>query len=210
VVAIVAAAVLIGGGEGGSSAGPSSGGNGGGSTGGSGSSFAFASPKVETFRVTQRTAVPDLSGETQRIGDALSRLYDQGVVNEADWRTGPPAAIWEAFAPAIRSRAQADRSAFTIGSSGSSLRSLTISSSSLTIRYLIDDRGKVTSAQAAASIRGTGELANSGAVNLLVTGRFLFEPMSGTWLITGYPVAAVTLESPGATPPATPSGSASP
>jgi hypothetical protein len=47
-------------------------------------------------------------------------------------------------------------------------------------------------------------------VNLLVTGRFLFEPMSGTWLITGYPVAAVTLESPGATPPATPSGSASP
>ena len=37
---------------------------------------------------------------------------------------------------------------------------------------------------------------DSAPVDLLVTGRFLFEPISGRWLITGYPVATVTARVP--------------
>jgi hypothetical protein len=70
----------------------------------------------------------------------------------------------------------------------------------------------VTSALANASIRGTGEVTDGATVTLSVTGRFVFEAVSGTWLITGYPLASVNLASPGATPPASPGagGSASP
>jgi hypothetical protein len=210
VAAVVTVVVLNSGGGAGSNAGPSSGTTGGQTIGEPGPPFAFADPKIQTFLVRKRAPVPDLAAANQEITDALSHLYDQGVVSADHWRNGPPATVWAAFAPAIRSKAQSDRSAFTIGSSGSTLRSLNISSSSLTIRYLIDDRGKVASAQASATIRGTGEMDDSAPVDMLVTGRFLFEPISGRWLITGYPAATVTVASPAATPPAGPSGSATP
>jgi hypothetical protein len=176
------------------------------------SGFAFEHHKVVALRVNRRKPVPDLAAASAAIESSLTSLYGQAVVNRTNWANGPPPAVWNAFAPAIRDRARRDRAAFTIGDSGRLLSRLDISSSDLTIRFLLDDGGHVTAAQAAVSVNGTGEVKGSGAVNLVVRSRLLLQPVDGVWLITGYPAASVTVASPRApaapATPATPSGSA--
>jgi hypothetical protein len=169
--------------------------------------FAFGKPAVFLVRVNKHAPAPDVSTGAAAIQSSLSRLYDQAIVDRRNWLSGPPAAVWDAFAPSIRSKAKADAKAFAIGSSGRSLSELTISSSDLTIRFLVDDHGHVVSAQAGAVLRGTGEI-QGGTVNLVVVGRFLFQQVSGSWLITGYPTASVNLASPSPSPQA--SATASP
>jgi hypothetical protein len=219
VVALVLTLVLLGG-DGQPNGRPTVGGSGASSGGPGVGTFAFASAKVTSIRISKKVAAPDVGDAAEEIQVLLGRLYDQGVVARATRSAGPPASYWEAFAPDIRQRAQADRLAFTLGSAAGSLEALDISSSSLTIRFLIDDRGAALSAVASASIHGTGQLEGSGPVELLVTGTFLFREVSGAWLIAGYPSAAVTVASPGAaspapgasteSPSAEPSGSATP
>jgi hypothetical protein len=177
-------------------------------------SFAFENPKIAIFRVSKRAPSPDVSGAAAQIQGLLSGLYDEGVVAQANARTSPPAAFWNAFAPDIRRRAQTDADSFTLGAAAGSVRDLAISSSSLTIRFLVDQGGAVASAQAEASIRGAGVAAGSGPVDVIVTGTFVLQRVSGSWVIGGYPSASVSVRSSGPTPrptPApTPSGSVSP
>jgi hypothetical protein len=215
VVAVVSWALIAGRGTDGR--GPATGGVSG--TGGSPNatgtgSFAFENPKIAMFRVWKRAPSPDVSAGAAQIQGLLSRLYDGGVVSQASGRTSPPAALWNAFAPDIRRRAQTDVGAFTLGAAAGSVRDFTISSSSLTIRFLVDQRGAVASAQARAAIRGTGLVAGSGPVDVVVAGSFVLQRVSGNWVIVGYPSASVSVRSsgptPGPTPAPTPGGSVSP
>jgi hypothetical protein len=173
-----------------------------GSASGSGSAdgtqaFSFQRRKIVPLRVSPlKTDVPDLAAPTDAIQRSLTNLYAQAVVNRANWTGGPPAAVWNAFAPEIRAKAQTDRAAFTIGQSGRLMSNLQISSSNLTIRYLIDSGGHIAGVQADVSIIGTGEVRGSGAVNVVVSGRLLMQQVNGSWLITGYPAASVTVKSP--------------
>lgn len=166
------------------------------------------------FRVSKKAPTPDVSGAVAEIQGLLSRLYDEGVVGQASARTSAPAAVWNAFTPDIRRRAQTDADAFTLGAAAGTVRDLAISSSSLTIRFLVDQRGAVVSAQARAAMRGTGVVAGSGPVDVVVAGTFVLQRVSGNWLIGGYPSASVSVRSstptPGPTPAPTPSGSVSP
>ncbi len=198
------------------------GGGGGGSTSGGGSltggspsasgpagsaePFSFQQRRIVPLRVTQKAKVPDLSGPTNAIEQSLANLYGQAIVDQTNWTAGPPASVWNAFAPEVRQRAQSDRAAFTMGSSGRLLSNLDISSSSLTIRYLIEPGGRIAGVQANVSIVGTGEVSGSGAVNVVVSGKFLMQQVGNSWLITGYPAASVTVKSPHPPTPSSPSG----
>ncbi len=213
-VAIVVTVVLSGGRAGPPAAGGhSSGSPAPGSAGAPGAEapFAFPPPKVVPLRVNRKIHVPDLSGATSAITRSLTTLYAQGLVAHRYWISGPPPSVWDAFATSIRGRAKADQKAFTIGSSGRLLTSLDVSSSSLTIRFLIDDHGRIVGAQALVAIRGGGTIRGSGAVTLAVTGEFILQRLGGVWQITGYPAASVTVRSPNASPspPATPGPSGS-
>jgi hypothetical protein len=179
-----------------------------GSTGGA-AAFGFASRRVVPLRVSKKVAVPNLDGPSRAIQDTLTNLYGQTLVDQANWSAGPPAAVWNAFAPEIRAKAEADRAAFTIGESGRLLSQLQVSSSSLTIRFLIDQSGRIAGAQAAVSIRGSGEVRGSGAVNVVVVGHLLMQQVNGAWLITGYPSASVSVKSPPGSTPLSPGPSPS-
>jgi hypothetical protein len=165
--------------------------------------FAFQERRIVPLRVSQKTSVPDLSGPANAIQQSLTSLYGQAVVDRANWTAGPPATVWNAFAPDVRAKAQADRAAFTMGSSGRLMSNLQISSSMITIRYLLDPGGKIAGAQASVSIVGTGDIRGSGAVDVVVRSELLMQQVGGSWLITGYPSASVTVKSPN--PPSTPS-----
>ncbi len=167
--------------------------------------FAFPDPQVVVVRVTKTAPADDVSGPVAQVRATLDALYGGGIVDRARWRSGPPASVWNAFAPDIRDQARADRTAFTLGDTGVSLQSLDISSSRLTIRFLMDEKGHATSAVVTSVITGEGTVKGSGPVILRADARFLFEPVDGAWLITGYPHAAVVVTSPDASgAPATP------
>jgi hypothetical protein len=216
VIAVVVSWALIAGkeGEGGTPATGGVSGTGGTPSGNGTGSFAFENPKIAIFRASKRAPSPDVSGAAAQIQGLLSGLYDEGVVAQANARTSPPAPFWNAFAPDIRRRAQTDADAFTLGAAAGSVRDLAISSSSLTIRFLVDQGGAVASAQAQASIRGAGVVAGSGPVDVVVTGTFVLQRVSGSWVIGGYPSASVSVRASGPTPgptaAPTPSGSVSP
>jgi hypothetical protein len=210
IVGIVLAVVLLGGGGSGGTQPQERSPKPGESAGGpSNVAFVFGTPKIETVRVIQRVRVPDLRGASTQIRTNLSRLYDQAVVDRTYWASGPPAATWNAFAPAIRAEARTNALAFTLGRSGPLMQSLQVSSSSLTIRYLIDDHGRLVSAQASTVLRATGELEGSRRVRVYAAGEFLLSPISKSWLITGYPKAWLAVTSPGGVSPAA-SGGATP
>jgi hypothetical protein len=198
IVGIVLATVLLGGGGGGSS--PERSGRApqpGESAGGPENvAFVFREPKVETVRVTRKVRVPDLRGPTAAITTSLSRLYDQTVVDRTHWTSGPPATVWNAFAPTIRSKARTDADGFTLGRSAALMKTLQVSSSSLTIRYLIDDHGRIVAAQASSYLKAVGELNDGRPVRIVATGELLMNQLSKTWLITGYPSASVTVTTP--------------
>jgi hypothetical protein len=209
IVGIVLAVVLLGGGGGGGTVqredrSPKPGESAGGPAN---VAFVFGTPKVETVRVTRRVRVPDLKGANAQIRTSLSRLYDQAIVDRTHWANGPPAATWNAFAPAIRAAARGHANAFTLGRSGPMVDSLAVSSSSLTIRYLIDDHGRLVSAQASTVVRAAGELEGSRPIRVYAAGEFLLSPVSKSWLVTGYPKAWVTVTSPGGPSPAVSGGS---
>jgi hypothetical protein len=166
--------------------------------------FVFRAPMVETVRVTRRVKTPDLRGASAAITTSLSKLYDQTVVDRTHWASGPPAAVWNTFAPNIRAKARADADAFTLGRSARFMQTLRVSSSSLTIRYLIDDHGRIVAAQASSYLKAVGELNDGRPVRIIATGELLLDQVPKAWLITGYPSASVTVTSPdsGATPSA--------
>ena len=212
-IALIVVLVVTLGDGGGRSSGPGSstvgGSSGSGSTGGA-QAFSFQRRKIVPLRVSQNANVPNLTAPTDAIQQSLTNLYARAVVNRASWTAGPPAAVWNAFAPDIRAKAQADRAAFTIGQTGRLLSNLQISSSNLTVRYLIDQSGHIAGVQAEVSIIGTGDVRGSGAVNVVVSGRLMMQQVNGSWLISGYPAASVTVKSPHApTPSAAPSSSGS-
>jgi hypothetical protein len=159
------------------------------------SSFAFGAPKVVLVRISTKSQTGDVSAPAAQIAASLDALYGQGIADQARWRSGPATNVWNAFAPSIRDRARADRTAFTVGKTGASLQSLEISSSRLTIRFLLDEKGRATSAIATALVTGAGTVKGSGPVTLEASGRFFFEPVNGAWLITGYPDASVNVNS---------------
>jgi hypothetical protein len=208
IIAAVVVLIVTFTGSGGGGSGASSGGSGNvGSPSGPGPAssaepFAFQERRIVPLRVSQKTKVPDLNAATSAIQQSLTNLYGQAVVDRANWAAGPPAAVWNAFAPGVRARAQSDRAAFTLGASGRLMSNLQISSSDLTIRYLLDPGGRIAGVQANVSILGTGNVRGSGAVNVLVRSQLLMQQVGGSWVITGYPVASVTVKSPHA--PATP------
>jgi hypothetical protein len=208
IVGIVLAVVLLGGGGGA----PQSEGRSpkpGESAGGpSNIAFVFRPPKVETVRVTGKVRVPDLRGGSAAITTSLSRLYDQTVIDRTHWVTGPPPSVWNAFAPDVRAKARTDAGAFTLGRSAALMKTLQVSSSSLTIRYLIDDHGRVVAAQASSYLKAVGELKDGRPVRIIATGELLLKQVSGTWLISGYPSASVTVASPEAVSPPATSGAA--
>jgi hypothetical protein len=144
-----------------------------------------------------------------QIRDALSVFYDRAFLEPQTWSDGVPAQAWSVFAPDLASRAKADADSLSLGSSATRIGDLSVSSASLRVSVLFDPSGHATTATAVVELHASGTLKGGGAVQVAVNASYLLKPLSGRWVVVGYPVAKTTVDAlPG--PPATPSAAGGP
>jgi hypothetical protein len=170
--------------------------------------------KTSTVALQRRNAAAARNAATA-IQSTLSGFYDAAFMDPGTRRQGLPSGAWEAFAKGLRKRARADADALTLGEAAASIERLSVTNASLSVRLLIDPRGRPTAAFATVVLDASGT--GSGGETVLVSNRatFLLRPSGRRWLVVGYPRATTNVESPsspspGATPSPTAGGSPSP
>ncbi|MGH2557238.1 MAG: hypothetical protein ACRDHO_16230 [Actinomycetota bacterium] len=168
--------------------------------------------KTSTVALQRRNAAAARNAATA-IQSTLSGFYDAAFMDPETWKQGFPPDAWKAFAAPLRKQAKADADALTLGEAAASIERLSVTNASLSVRLLIDPRGRPTAAFATVVLDASGTA--TGGEPVLVTNRatFLLRPSGRRWLVVGYPRAATNVESPSSPSPgatATPSGSPSP
>src|SRR5206468_1002016 len=63
--------------------------------------FVFPLVRAVPVSVSGRAPISDVGLIGDKVRAALSGLYDQTIVDPARWATGPPPAVWNAFAPGL-------------------------------------------------------------------------------------------------------------
>jgi hypothetical protein len=150
-----------------------------------------------------------------RIQTTLSAFYDAAFMDPKTWKQGLPASAWVAFDEQVQKQAKSDAGSLTLGEVGSSIGQLSVTEASLSVRVLLDPKGRPHAAVATVVFDASGTLSSGEAVLVSNRASFLLEPDGATWLVVGYPSAKTNVEtpptpSPGASTSATPTGSASP
>jgi hypothetical protein len=150
-----------------------------------------------------------------RIQTTLSAFYDAAFMDPQTWKQGLSESAWDAFAEQVQEQAKSDAGSLTLGETGSSIDQLSVTEASLSVRVLLDPRGRPHAAVATVVFDASGTLSSGEAVLVSNRASFLLEPHGAKWLVVGYPSARTDVEtpstpSPGARPSATPTGSGSP
>jgi hypothetical protein len=178
---------------------------------------AFVFPLVKT--TATRTGRRNNAGArtaAARIQAALSAFYDAAFMDPRNRERGLPPEAWNAFVGQARKQAMSDAAALTLGEAGPSIEELSVTEASLSVRILLDPRGRPQSAVATVVFDASGTLKTGEAVQVSSRASFLLEPDGTTWLVVGYPRAETKVESlaptpsPGASASVTPTGSPSP
>lgn len=151
-----------------------------------------------------------------RIQATLSAFYDAAFMDPRNREAGLPPEAWSVFAKQVRDRAVSDAAALTLGESGPDIAELSVTESSLTVRVLLDPRGRPHAAVATVLFDASGNLRTGEVALVSNRASFLLEPDGTTWLIVGYPSAATEVDtpapspSPGASASVTPGGTPTP
>jgi hypothetical protein len=147
------------------------------------------------------------------IQATLSSFYDAAFMDPNAWKQGLSADAWNAFARSVRERAKKDATSLTLGEAGSGLTALSITNASLSVRLLLDPKGRPEAAVATVVFETSGSLTGGEPVMVSNQASFLMQPIDGRWLVVGYPKANTEVEAPSPTPSpgaASPSSGATP
>jgi hypothetical protein len=142
------------------------------------------------------------------IGARLSTFYDTVFMDPATWTGGVPDDAWKVFDPSIVDRARADAEAFTMGGRAGGLATLSVTTSNLAVKVLLDPAGNPSTAVAEVDFVATGMTKDGQEVTVTNHVSFLLRPSRGLWVVFGYPSASTEVETAPVTP--SPSGTATP
>lgn len=176
--------------------------------------FLFPAAKTRAIATGRRNNVAARTAAS-RIQTTLSAFYDAAFLDPKTWKQGLSAAAWDAFVERVQEQARSDAGSLTLGEAGSSIDQLSVTEASLSVRVLLDPRGRPRAAVATVVFDASGTLSSGEAVLVSNRASFLMEPDGTRWVVVGYPTARTKVEtpptpSPGASASATPTGSASP
>jgi hypothetical protein len=144
------------------------------------------------------------------IAGRLSTFYDTVFMDPATWSGGVPDDAWDVFDPSVANRARNDAAAFTMGDRAPGLTSLEVSEASLTVKVLLDPKGRPAAAIAEATFVAAGTLEDGRTVDVTNHANLLMQEVDGRWFVFGYPDASTDVETPAPTTPGpTGTGSAS-
>jgi hypothetical protein len=168
---------------------------------------AFAFPLTATSFVTtgkrNGRAVSEAAGQVQTT---LSGFYDAAFMDPNSRKDGLPASAWNAFARAVQEQARSDASSLTLGETGADIDTLSVTDATLSVRVLLDPRGRPQAAVANVALDASGTLKGGEAVVVTNRASFLLRPVGANWVVVGYPAARTDIQ----TPTPSPSGSGSP
>jgi hypothetical protein len=177
--------------------------------------FQFESATVRISSLGKVRAFTASRAAGEAIRAQLSRFYDQGFVDPATWSRGIPVSAWGVFSSAVRAQAQKDAPSLALGNQLPGLTNLLIGDTSLSVRVLVDGRGRIQISAADVLFAATGYLRDGRIEDISSQASFLFRPESGRWMIVGYPRATIDLTptplpSPGTLSPTPAASGASP
>lgn len=144
------------------------------------------------------------------IAQRLSSFYDQAFADPVSWQNGVPDDAWGIFDSGVRARAKADATSFTPGATGVLLTKLNVTKSTLTVTVLFDPSGHAQAAFADVVFQGTGDLKGGETVDVRNVATYYLRPVSGTWVVAGYPQAKTTIAAGATSPSPGAGGSSSP
>ena len=172
--------------------------------------FAFKLSTVKGYALGEdEPSSRQTAREARQIRRTLSEFYIDAFLAPGSWEDGVPEDAWEIFASGARKQARRDASSFTLGNAARSVRSLSPTGSALQVRVLFDSSGRPHAATAVAALRADGTTKRGERFELSNRGGFVLRPVSGRWLIVGYPKVRTSLKpvrsggrspSPGGTP----------
>jgi hypothetical protein len=174
--------------------------------------FAFEVNRLRPVSLSKRGVKQLAAQAAGSIARQLSTFYDRAFADPASWQKGVPDDVWNIFDSGLRARAKSDATSFTPGTTGVSLAKLDVTKSTLTVTVLFDPSGHAEAAFADVVFQGTGELKDGGAVDVNNAATFYLRPISGTWVVMGYPRAKTSIDAGAASPSSSPGagGSSSP
>jgi hypothetical protein len=158
--------------------------------------FAFASATVKAVSVTGGGRRQAAAGVAGSVRTTLSGFYQAAFVDPEAWTGAVPSEAWNAFAPATRRQAQGDAASLTLGTVDGKIASLRVTASSLTVTVLFDENGRPQSAFADVNFEANAALEAGESLQVTNKARFYLQPISGSWLVTGYPSAHTDLIAP--------------
>jgi hypothetical protein len=145
-----------------------------------------------------------------KVQTTLSAFYDAAFMDPKARGQGPASAAWNAFARPAQERAKADAESLTLGEAGSGIDRLSVTEASLSVRMLLDPRGRPQAAIAVVVFDASGTLKSGDAVLVSNRASFFLRPAGDNWLVVGYPSAHTEVQASAPTPSPAASASASP
>jgi hypothetical protein len=109
------------------------------------------------------------------------------------WTRGIPSTAWDVFSPGVRTQAQHDAASLGLGAQVPSLSRLTVDQSSLGMRVLVDPKAAIVTVGADVRFVAIGVLRDGRLLHVSSHASFLFKQLSGRWMIVGYPLASIEL-----------------
>jgi hypothetical protein len=161
--------------------------------------FVFPLEKTTATSTGKRNDAAARTAAT-RIQTTLSAFYDAAFMDPRNRAQTLPLAAWNAFARQVRKKARSDAAALTLGETGSSIDELSVTDATLSVRVLLDPRGRPRAAVATVAFDASGTLTSGEAVLVSNRASFLLEPDGTRWLVVGYPSAKTDVETPTPTP----------
>jgi len=149
--------------------------------------FSFEDVTVRTTAVSSVKNHDAAVAAAQSVATSLSGFYDRAFLEQQTWSAGPPDDLWDVFSESLRTRARSDAASFSLGSAGPSIRTLEVSTATITATVLLDSGGHPTALLADVRFEAIGELEDGRGLDLTNRATYLFRPSGGSWLIAGYP-----------------------
>jgi hypothetical protein len=154
-----------------------------------------------------KAAAADASIE---IAARLSTFYDTAFMDPDTWANGVPDDAWSVFDGTVVGQAERDARSLTLDGQSPRLVELEVTTSSLTVKVLLDPSGDPRAAGAEAEFVAVGTLEDGTKVDVTNLASFLLRPEGGVWFVIGYPNATTDVEAAGGSATATPTGRAGP
>jgi hypothetical protein len=151
--------------------------------------FEFAIDRITPVGVLEGAVGEAARSAAERVRDTVSGLYDMAFANPRAWEPAIPAGVWGAFAPAVRQQARRDSASFTLSAVPAALQELHVTDASLAVQVLLGPTGRAEAALARVGFVAVGDLSTGQAIEVRNSALLMLRPVSGRWLIVGYPVA---------------------